>query len=710
MTDALAPNSIVAHRYEIREALAERPAYLEYRAFDLDIEVDISVWWIRRELFPGAAADRLVEAARRVRDVRHANLRRLIDAGREGDGVYITAQLVSSERVVPRVRPGAVLDDADLLHFATSVVDGLAAAHSNGFVHGRLVPDDIDHVARLIKLSGAGLYAGADLDVARTLWEPYSYFLAPEVRTGEPASVRSDVYSAARIIAHIAGGVDALAAERPELIDVFEQAWAEDATARTGSVEELLDRVQSILVDGRVPTNERAAAVPPEHLEADDGMPELPEEFSRPPTLDVPLEDMPPDMRVAGAADRMATVPGRPAARRTNTPAPAARGKGPIDFSSLQLTDVDDDMPRDRVTTRPIRKLAPSFDNEQETVLDGGFVSGAPPPPGPTGALADDDDEMGDDDLDAPTLQNAEPAPKKRPLAFQSMKPQDDSSPKATPPVPAIDRPELKPRLRAISSSMDEVPSQLGNYAPPRPKGGSGSPRRLAVLAGLLLGAVLLGFVVVLLLVRLWGAGGDDEDVSEASGANDPESSVDAAAAAPAPRPIVSPTARKADAGVRKPRCPDDMVMVTSAAEPYCIDQYESPGRGRFPASGMTLASAQRSCKKRGARLCTPAEWTRACRGRNRASYPYGSTPMAKVCNVRGAIRAAGSYGGCRSASGAYDMAGNVAEWVQGGIVKGGSARDRSMGRCSAVQKPPGRGNQGFGDVGFRCCAAPRRL
>ena len=64
------------------------------------------------------------------------------------------------------------------------------------------------------------------------------------------------------------------------------------------------------------------------------------------------------------------------------------------------------------------------------------------------------------------------------------------------------------------------------------------------------------------------------------------------------------------------------------------------------------------------------------CRGKGGASYPYGQAYDAARCNTKGTLAASGAFASCRSAVGAYDMSGNVAEWVSTGGQKGGSAHD----------------------------------
>ena len=159
-------------------------------------------------------------------------------------------------------------------------------------------------------------------------------------------------------------------------------------------------------------------------------------------------------------------------------------------------------------------------------------------------------------------------------------------------------------------------------------------------------------------------------------------------------------------------RCPLGANLVEGTHQ-YCIDVYEYPGGKTIPRTDVSYEEAGRLCAMRGERLCTDQEWERACRGHHGASYPYGQTCDPTRCNTRGSggeIAPAGSFATCRSASGAYDMSGNVAEWVtapHGPAEKGGSALSTNpQVRCSHVIRSPEPEGGAF--VGFRCCADPK--
>lgn len=66
----------------------------------------------------------------------------------------------------------------------------------------------------------------------------------------------------------------------------------------------------------------------------------------------------------------------------------------------------------------------------------------------------------------------------------------------------------------------------------------------------------------------------------------------------------------------------------------YCIDRYEFPNRkGERPMVMQNFYQAQVHCAKRGKRVCTETEWTKACEGPDNKPFPYGYTRDPEICN-----------------------------------------------------------------------------
>jgi len=161
--------------------------------------------------------------------------------------------------------------------------------------------------------------------------------------------------------------------------------------------------------------------------------------------------------------------------------------------------------------------------------------------------------------------------------------------------------------------------------------------------------------------------------------------------------------------------CPQDMIGVKEG--PFCIDKYEYPNKkGQIPTTDINLKTAEQICLKEGKRLCTSQEWELACRGFSKREYPVSTSQYAtQPCNVLDKkespnhIMQSGAMSDCKSYYGAYDMNGNVAEWVYDknnnntSLAYGGSwMLPQENAKC--LSKLSLRGDRGYPYVGFRCC------
>jgi sulfatase modifying factor 1 len=181
-----------------------------------------------------------------------------------------------------------------------------------------------------------------------------------------------------------------------------------------------------------------------------------------------------------------------------------------------------------------------------------------------------------------------------------------------------------------------------------------------------------------------------------------------------------------------------------------CRARPTSEGMRRFeaaelPASVVSWDDARAYCEFRGARLPTEAEFERAARGLTARRYPWGDLWNRRVTNHgrRGwdstddtdgfaELAPIGSFTAGATPEGVYDLAGNVAEWVQDRyvarydadelrdpqgpgvgaasvrVVRGGNYRtDRSLlrGAARASAEPSERTPV----IGFRCARSERQ-
>ncbi len=196
--------------------------------------------------------------------------------------------------------------------------------------------------------------------------------------------------------------------------------------------------------------------------------------------------------------------------------------------------------------------------------------------------------------------------------------------------------------------------------------------------------------------------------------------------------------------------CPAGMVAARGRSGAFCIHAWElhvrhssrqqAPDDGNPTSTGELLLSrpgliptrltwkqASDYCAWAGFHLCTSAEWEDACDGHpgpGGEDYPTVDggyhTGQCGVSDYREGFRPSllptGSYPQCHTATGIYDMLGNLWEWADPQITdedgtpiidKRGAAHYSGSPATCAFNSPGSHSIHFKGTIGFRCCSDP---
>jgi serine/threonine protein kinase len=186
-----------------------------YRARDTRLDRDVALK-ILNETAAGNAdrRARFEREARAVAALNHPNIVAIYDVGSEDGASFIVSELVAGESLRARISRGH-LAVRELLKIAVQIADGLAGAHSAGFVHRDLKPENImlttDGRVKVLDFGLAKLTDAADASeddetrTERAVTEEGSVvgsapYMSPEQAEGRKLDARSDIFSLGSVL------------------------------------------------------------------------------------------------------------------------------------------------------------------------------------------------------------------------------------------------------------------------------------------------------------------------------------------------------------------------------------------------------------------------------------------------------------------------------------------------------------------------------
>jgi hypothetical protein len=227
-----------------------------WRASDATLQRDVAIK-VMSDLLAGDERwlKRFRREARAAASLQHPNIVKVFDFGIEDARPYLIMAYVAGGSLKERLAAAGPIDAGVL---ARELLGALAHVHAAGILHRDVKPGNIlldaDGASHLTDFGIARPTDATEMTQTGMVLGTMRY-LAPEVAAGEPASERSDLYSAGCVIGEVAG-------EGGELDALVASLTDEDPARRPESAEAALRELAAPPADPTAPTAPREPAAP----------------------------------------------------------------------------------------------------------------------------------------------------------------------------------------------------------------------------------------------------------------------------------------------------------------------------------------------------------------------------------------------------------------------------------------------------------------
>jgi len=192
LRDALAP------QYEVEREVASGGMGTVYLARDTVLDRRVAIKVHHPDLPNGSAAQRLLQEARILAQLKHPNVVSIYNAGKIDESFYYIMDFVEGETLEERLQRGPVTQ-GEALTLANDLLSALEAAHARGIVHRDIKPSNIFLVDDRALLGDFGIAKRSEgtrvgiTEPGRQVGTPG--YMAPEQVTGEEVTPQTDLYA-----------------------------------------------------------------------------------------------------------------------------------------------------------------------------------------------------------------------------------------------------------------------------------------------------------------------------------------------------------------------------------------------------------------------------------------------------------------------------------------------------------------------------------
>jgi len=185
--------SLINERYRLEAELGQGGMGIVYRAHDNLLGRDVAIKLVSGDALGTKGRVRLLNEARAVAKLNHANIVSVYDAGEFDGGAFIVMELIDGETLIEK--PPESIDD--IVAVARQVCLALNHAHSNGVIHRDLKPENVMiEPGGTVRLMDFGLARhGASRITGEGSILGTLFYLAPELAQGSKLDGRADLYA-----------------------------------------------------------------------------------------------------------------------------------------------------------------------------------------------------------------------------------------------------------------------------------------------------------------------------------------------------------------------------------------------------------------------------------------------------------------------------------------------------------------------------------
>jgi len=193
--------------FELRETLGSGGMGTVYRAHDMQLERDVALKLLRKDLGP-EYANQLRQEARITASVNHPHVVQVFSFGHDHDQYYLVMELVERGTLDDLIAERKKLTEEEVLRTGIEIARGLRAAYKKGLIHRDVKPANIlfndDGMAKISDFGLAGIVE-PQAQTSGAIWGT-PYYVAPERLNNQPEDFRSDIYSLGATLFHAVAG------------------------------------------------------------------------------------------------------------------------------------------------------------------------------------------------------------------------------------------------------------------------------------------------------------------------------------------------------------------------------------------------------------------------------------------------------------------------------------------------------------------------